>query len=174
MNGKAGQARRYHWHSEGLRDFVDEPHAAIDGMSQGTIINLTDRRASASRSRQLELIHRGPDTVIAALEKIDKKSKPAQLTLPHLTMPARHDVRAGDVMLRRLHGTLTAAANRGPVDFSELLLTPGVGARTVQSPGNDRRGCSRRAVPISGSCAFLLGARRKGSPSISRADQGLR
>jgi hypothetical protein len=46
-------------------------------------------------------------------------------------MPAHHDVRSGDVVLRRLHGTLTAAADRGPRDFPELLLTPGVGARTV-------------------------------------------
>jgi len=48
-------------------------------------------------------------------------------------MPAHHDIRASDVFTRRLHGTLAAAANRGPVDFPELLLTPGVGARTVQS-----------------------------------------
>src|SRR5262245_35705603 len=48
-------------------------------------------------------------------------------------MPAHHDVRSADVFIRRLHGTLAAAADRGPVDFPELLLTPGVGARTVQS-----------------------------------------
>ncbi len=48
-------------------------------------------------------------------------------------MPAHHDVRPADVFTRRLHGTLAAAAERGPVDFPELLLTPGVGARTVQS-----------------------------------------
>ena len=53
--------------------------------------------------------------------------------LPHLVMPAHHDVRPKDVMLRRLHGALAAAADRGPSDFAELLLTPGVGARTVQS-----------------------------------------
>jgi hypothetical protein len=46
-------------------------------------------------------------------------------------MPAHHDVRASDVVLRRLHGALAAAAERGPVDFAELLLTPGLGARTV-------------------------------------------
>ncbi|WP_035983837.1 DUF763 domain-containing protein, partial [Bradyrhizobium sp. STM 3843] len=38
-----------------------------------------------------------------------------------------------DVFARRLHGTLAAAAERGPLDFPELLLTPGVGARTVRS-----------------------------------------
>src|SRR6185503_16861914 len=36
-------------------------------------------------------------------------------------------------LLRRLRGTLAAAAERGPSDFSELLLTPGVGARTVRA-----------------------------------------
>jgi hypothetical protein len=48
-------------------------------------------------------------------------------------MPSHHDVRSSDVFSRRLHGTLAAAAERGPVDFPELLLTPGVGARTVRS-----------------------------------------
>jgi hypothetical protein len=42
-------------------------------------------------------------------------------------------VRSGDVVLRRLHGSLAAAADRGPADFADLLLTPGVGARTVQA-----------------------------------------
>jgi uncharacterized protein len=45
MNGQRKQARRYHWLSEGLKSFVDDPHAAIDGIGQGTIVNLADRRA---------------------------------------------------------------------------------------------------------------------------------
>jgi hypothetical protein len=57
----------------------------------------------------------------------------AALPGPHLVMPAHHDVRGSDVMTRRLHGNLAAAADRGPKDFPELLLTPGVGARTVQA-----------------------------------------
>ena len=48
-------------------------------------------------------------------------------------MPAHHDVRASDVLAPRLHATFTAAANRGPADFAELLLVPGVGARTVRA-----------------------------------------
>jgi hypothetical protein len=54
-------------------------------------------------------------------------------TLPHLAMPARHEVRAADVDLKRLHATLAAAAEQGPRNFTELLLLPGVGARTVAS-----------------------------------------
>ncbi len=133
MNIDARQARRYHWHSENLKDFVDEPHAAIDGHNQGTIINLTDRRASTSRSRQVGLINGDPDSVITEFAKISGNDSCQQPALPRLALPSRHDVRSSDVKLRRLHATLTAAANRGPTDFSELLLTPGVGARTVQA-----------------------------------------
>src|SRR5690606_33273685 len=43
------------------------------------------------------------------------------------------DVRASDVVLKRLHGALAAAADRGPEDFTDVLLTPGVGARTVEA-----------------------------------------
>jgi hypothetical protein len=133
--GDARQARRYHWHSEGLDDFVDEPHAAIDGKSQGEIINLTDHRAKASRMAQLDLLAEwGPGRIVGELVRIDgRHTPPAQATLPHLVMPAHHDVRASDVNTRRLHGTLAAAAEHGPKDFAELLLVPGVGARTVES-----------------------------------------
>src|SRR5262245_55419111 len=133
MNGDKRQARRYHWHSQSVTDFVEEPHSAIDGQSQGEIVNLTDRRADRARAAQLDLLAAlGPDRIVGEYAKLTQEA-PAQATLPHLVMPAHHDVRASDVFTRRLHGTLAAAAERGPVDFPDLLLTPGVGARTVQS-----------------------------------------
>jgi hypothetical protein len=133
MNGDKKQARRYHWHSESLTSFVEEPHSAIDGPAQGQIVNLTDRRAERSRAAQLELLaDLGPDRIISEFAALSGEA-PAQGLLPHLIMPAHHDVRPGDVFSRRLHGTLAAAAERGPVDFPDLLLTPGVGARTVRS-----------------------------------------
>src|SRR5205814_4691282 len=134
MNGDAKQARRYHWHSEGLVSFIDEPHSAIDGPSQGVIVNLTDHRAEKSRNAQLELLDRlGPDRITQELARLEQPEPPAQPVLPHLVMPAHHDVRAKDVNPRRLRGNLAAAADRGPEDFSQLLLTPGVGARTVRA-----------------------------------------
>ena len=139
MNGERRQARRYHWLSEGLKSFVDEPHAAIDGAEQGEIVNLTDRRAEASRRRSSTFSAiLGPDGIerqLAKLEssRIDIRTRRTQPVLPHLVMPAHHDVRPEDVVTRRLHGTLAAAAERGPEDFSELLLMPGVGARTVRA-----------------------------------------
>ena len=133
MNGDKRQARRYHWHSGDLKSFVDEPHSAIDGPEQGSIINLTDRRAAASRTVQLDLLATlGPDRIVDEFCAMSDESSP-QPNLPYLVMPTHHDVRSSDVFTRRLHGTLAAAAERGPVDFPDLLLTPGVGARTVQS-----------------------------------------
>jgi uncharacterized protein len=128
-------ARRYHWKSEGLHSFVDDPHAAIEGESSGTIVNLADARAERSRAAQLELLARGPDGVLAVLKKERARPEPEQqqLLLPHLSLPAHHELREDDVVMRRLRGTLAAAADRGPVDFVELLLSPGVGARTVEA-----------------------------------------
>jgi hypothetical protein len=126
-------ARRYHWKSEGLSSFVDDPHAAIEGEPRGTIVNLADARAERSRTAQLELLARGPDRVLAVLKKERPRPEPLQQTLPHLFLPEHHDLREDDVVMRRLRGTLAAAADRGPVDFVELLLSPGVGARTVEA-----------------------------------------
>jgi hypothetical protein len=81
-------------------------------------VNLTDRRAAASREATLEL-SRDPERVLREL--------------PRLRLPAHHEVRKSDVFLRRLHGTLAAAREAGPRDFPELLLQPGMGARTVEA-----------------------------------------
>ena len=136
MNGDRRQARRYHWLSEGLKSFVEEPHSAIDGEGQGVIVNLTDARAAASRRRQIDLLgDLGPDGIGREFAKLEGKAPepPLQPCLPHLVMPGRHEVRAEDIVVRRLHANLAAAADRGPKDFAELLLVPGVGARTVRA-----------------------------------------
>jgi uncharacterized protein len=143
MHTDSKLARRYHWQSAGLESFVAAPHAAIEGVGQGEIINLTDIRAERARALQTGLLaDLGPDRLLAEIARIEGRSlapaapepPSAQLELlPHLVMPTHHDVRPKDVMLRRLHGALAAAADRGPEDFAELLLVPGIGARTVAS-----------------------------------------
>jgi hypothetical protein len=150
MNLQRREARRYHWLSEQLDGFLDSPHAAIEGRHQGVIVNLADARAARNRDASLKLVLGGPDRTIVTLRRLresgeralslfpqldaqfDQPQQPAVL-LPHLQLPSHHEVRASDVVLRRLHAALAAAADRGPKDFSELLLTPGIGARTVAS-----------------------------------------
>jgi len=126
MNPARGEARRYHWLSEGVRSFVDEPHAAIAGASQGVIVNLTDHRAAPARDFQLEAVGRDPDAVLASVRRLREPVPP-----PQLSMPFHHDVRPSDVLLHRLRGTLAAVADAGPATYEELLLVPGVGARTI-------------------------------------------
>lgn len=104
-------------------------------------MNLTDRRAARARAAQVELIAAGPDATLGTLAALRAAGAGvASLPIgpwavatppPHLVMPAHHDVRPTDVLLRRLRGTLAAAADLGPRDFPELLLVPGVGARTI-------------------------------------------
>src|SRR5215510_11575601 len=117
MNGARRQARRYHWIWDRAGTFVDEPHAAIDGRPGGDIVNLVDRRAGDARNEIVDLSRVTPEDAIAPLAR--------------LQMPAHHDVRAEDIDLRRLGKTLAAVADRGPEDFAELMLTPGIGARTL-------------------------------------------
>jgi hypothetical protein len=143
MSGSRRLARRYHWLSDGLRSFVEEPHAAIEGApARDPIVNLTDARAGGAREAGVALVRSGPDAVIAELEKLRAPSAgraPAQQSLfadpaaPHLRLPARHHVTQHDVDLRRVHTALAAAHERGPVDFADLLAVPGVGARTLLS-----------------------------------------
>ncbi len=137
MNGARRQARRYHWLSSDLKSFVDDPHVGVAGESRGTIVNLSDRRSDANRAAALKEVARGPDHALASILDARRsrapRPQPVPGLLPNLQLPAHHDVRSSDVVMRRLHAALTAAAERGPRDFETLLLTPGVGARTVES-----------------------------------------
>jgi uncharacterized protein len=146
MNEELKEARRYHWQSQDLPGFFASPHSAIEGRNVGAIVNLADARAERSRRAGLELIQGGPALSIAVLRRLRNSGNNA-LSLfpedelaplppsdrPHLHLPHRHEVRSSDVMLKRLHGTLAAAADSGPKDYADLLLTPGVGARTVEA-----------------------------------------
>ena len=50
-----------------------------------------------------------------------------------ITMSAHHDVKAEDVNLKRLGAVLATAYEAEPKDFESLLLTQGLGPRTIQS-----------------------------------------
>ncbi len=119
MNPDNNLARRYHWHSATVRDFVSDPHTAIVGEPQGDILNLVDARAHDAQTALLQIAH---EPVANTLDEVRK-----------LTMPAHHDVRAEDVDLKRL-GAVLAVANESDLrDFASMLLLEGLGPRTLQS-----------------------------------------
>jgi hypothetical protein len=119
MSPQSSTARRYHWHSDDLKSFVDEPHTAICGINQGEILNMTATGAAPSRSSVMSLTQEEPGRMLAEAQT--------------LVMPAHHDVRAKDVNLKRLGSILWLAHEKKPADFEELLLLEGVGPRTLQS-----------------------------------------
>ena len=119
LNDQNGLARRYHWHSASVRDFVADPHTAIFGENQGTIMNLVDARADRAQTALLEIANERPEKTITAAR--------------HLRLPAHHEVRARDVDLKRLGAVLAIAYEKGLQDFTELLLLEKLGPRTLQS-----------------------------------------
>lgn len=163
MNVSEKKARRYHWSSEKLRSFVENPHTGVTGENQGQILNLTDINASSTRSKILSLTQENPDRIIREVKKMggseslqlelfddaEKNKNPpsnqnnvsnewqkTQILIKNdrnLVMPSHHEIRAEDVDLKRLGAVLATAYESENTDFESLLLTPGLGPRTLQS-----------------------------------------
>ncbi len=121
MNDATGLARRYHWHSATVRDFVSEPHTGIfgDTVIAGDIMNLVEHRAKPAQSALLEIAHEHPERTLKEARK--------------LVMPRHHDVRAENIDLKRLGAVLAVAYERDLRDFASLLLLENLGPRTLQS-----------------------------------------
>ena len=119
MNDANGYARRYHWHSRAFDSFVRAPHTSICGAPQGLLLNLVDREAGATQAGVLDIATRHPTRMLEEIRRI--------------RMPARHDVKAGDVDLRRLGSVIALAYEAELRDFESLLLLRGLGPRTLQS-----------------------------------------
>jgi hypothetical protein len=119
MSDATSTARRYHWHSESLRTFLDDPHTFIYGQNTGEIINMADSRAGRSRDAIMQIAAEHPGRMLPEISK--------------LIMPAHHDVRAKDVDLKRLGAVLWLAHEKQPKDFEGLLQLQGLGPRTLQS-----------------------------------------
>lgn len=119
MNHYVKTARRYHWHSQDLQSFINEPHTFIYGENQGNILNLTSGEADKARNNILQLCAESPEKIIREAQ--------------HLIMPDHHDVRMEDVNMKRLGAMLWATHDNKPEDFEELLLLKGMGPRALQS-----------------------------------------
>ena len=119
MHPENNKARRYHWHSENLDSFVEEPHTAICGINEGQILNLVDKKARITRDSIVEITSNQPDQILKEL--------------PKLIVPRYKDVRAKDIDMKRLGSILWLAQESETNDFEELLLLKGLGPRTLQS-----------------------------------------
>jgi hypothetical protein len=119
MSDASSTARRYHWLSESLTSFVDDPHTSIYGQNTGYILNMADKQADGSRNGVMQIAAEEPERMLKEISK--------------LVMPSHHDVRAKDVDLKRLGAVLWLAHEKQSSDFQDLLLLQGLGPRTLQS-----------------------------------------
>ena len=152
MNIESKTARRYHWSSENLKSFIEEPHTGITGENQGLILNLTAKDAKETRSHILDFSKENPDKMIKEIQNVFKheeninkinsikndniliaQNKTIASETRSIVMPHHHEVRAKDVNLKRLGAVLATAYESQPQNFEGLLLTPGLGPRTIQS-----------------------------------------
>lgn len=123
MDDRTSTARRYHWLSEHVSSFVDEPHNAVCCDVRGETLNLVAGESRDVRTACAELGGMPPETTLRAVE-----------ALPDLRLPARHLLFPElDVDTRYLSKILLKTYERAPEDFEALLGIEGVGPKTLRS-----------------------------------------
>jgi hypothetical protein len=123
MSDETRMARRYHWLSEHVQSFVDEPHEAVCCDASGETLNLVAHENDAVRSASAELAAQPPAVTLKALEK-----------LPVLTIPRRHQLFPEmDVATPYLEKILVKTYERAPENFESLLGIEGVGPKTLRA-----------------------------------------
>jgi uncharacterized protein len=119
MQTETSKARRYHWHSDNLVSFTENPHTAICGENQGQILNLVDTQAMPTQNGILAIANESPAKILKEI--------------PHMVLPTYCDIKAKDVDLKRLGSILWLAQENEVQKFEDLLLLNGLGPRTLQS-----------------------------------------
>ena len=122
MNVSTRYARRYHWLSEGLEDFICEPHAAVCCDEKGEVLNMVARESSEARRTSTLLSQEQPDWLVGELTR-----------LQHLDLPAHHEVRLQDIHPERLRSIFLKTYEDKPQHFEALLGMPGVGPQTIRA-----------------------------------------
>jgi uncharacterized protein len=123
MSDRDSTARRYHWLSEHVASFVDDPHEAVCCDARADTLNLVAHENETVRRGTALLAAGPPDVTLGALAK-----------LPALAMPARHTLLPElDVASPYLEKILVKTYERAPEDFETLLGIEGVGPKTLRA-----------------------------------------
>ncbi len=122
MNESIKRARRYHWLSFTMRSFVEEPHYAVCCDVRTKTLNFTAKEAKRLRETTVEIAKYNPDKILKELIKIN-----------HLSLPARHEITLQDLKYENLRKILLKTYESHPSDFESLLLTRGLGAKTLRA-----------------------------------------
>jgi hypothetical protein len=122
MSDATSMARRYHWLSENVEDYVEEPHAAVCCDATTDTLNLVAVESAPVRDTAVMLAAQRPEVTLGALGH-----------LPLLEMPRRHAVGSRDINPQYLKKILLRTYEAAPADFESLLMVEGVGAKTLRA-----------------------------------------
>lgn len=127
MNGGRGYARRYHWLSEEVMDFVEEPQKIACDKKEGKVLDMTAKQSNSARKASTELAKENPSHW--------RRYFDGQTTLndfggKRLEMPRHHDVR---IASEKTLESLKKAYEMQPEDYEELLAVRGFGASGVRA-----------------------------------------
>jgi hypothetical protein len=122
MSDATAMARRYHWLSDNVTSYVNEPHAAICCDAPADTLNLVAAESAEVRATSAVLAKERPEITLEALGH-----------LPSLEMPRRHEVARSDINPEYLRKVLVRTYERAPEDFEALLAIEGVGAKTLRA-----------------------------------------
>jgi hypothetical protein len=122
MSDETSMARRYHWLSDGVQSYVEEPHAAICCNATAPTLNLVAAESGGVRRAAATLATERPEVTLEALTH-----------LPLLDMPRRHHVGTEDINPKYLQKILLRTYEAAPSDFEALLSIEGVGAKTLRA-----------------------------------------
>jgi hypothetical protein len=122
MNEKTRYARRYHWFSQGIKDFVCEPHWAVccDQRKEG--LNLVAHESERIRQAITDLSHEKPEFLIT------EGKRAAELFLPR-----EHPIPMERSRLERLEKIFIQICDRSPKNFEELVGIQGVGPKSLRA-----------------------------------------
>jgi hypothetical protein len=131
INNENGYARRYHWLSENIDNFVMEPHAGIVGSTQiGKTLDMTSRISEEAQKISVDLICDSPDKLKGVLKSL---RKPGQSSLSDWGIGSACLVSHLDMPKRINWNFVRGAYEFQPRDYEELLSVKGVGPRTVRA-----------------------------------------
>ena len=133
MNTADRTARRYHWLSDHVREFVEEPHDAIVGDARKDVaLDMTARISEACRKISVDIAQEPPQKIARTLQSLRPcYQKSLQEWMPEAG--AKENAKSVLVMPRSISWkTLTRMYEFKPKNYEELLGIRGVGPSTVR------------------------------------------
>ncbi len=133
MNTQNQTARRYHWLSSKVKDFIEEPHSGIASQLKTKPLNLTARESDQNREISLKQVLEEPKTFLSNLAMVQRH--PKQMTLLELANKEFrwHKVVEEKFDLKRLEKTIFFAKDQNPQNFEKLLSLKNIGPRTIRA-----------------------------------------